>query len=69
MHVARWLLLTLTLAVPFVLTPFSHGQSARQSTLVIGSDLTDLITMDPRRLIRVLRFAHHRQPLRDARAF
>lgn len=47
MRVARWLFLTLTLAVPLLLTPFSYGQSARQSTLVIGSDLTDLITMDP----------------------
>ncbi len=42
MRVTRWFLLALVLALPFAL-----AQSARQSTLVIGADLSDLITMDP----------------------
>ena len=43
-HARRFI--PLLLAVPFFFAPV-FGQSARESTLVIGSDLTDLITMDP----------------------
>ena len=42
MRVYRWLLLTLVLTLPMAL-----AQSARESTLVIGADLGDLITLDP----------------------
>ncbi len=42
MRVYRWFSLALVLAAPF-----ASAQSARQSTLVIGADLSDLITMDP----------------------
>ncbi len=45
MRIARWFI-PLVLAAPFVFAP-AFAQSARESTLVIGSDLTDLITMDP----------------------
>ncbi len=45
MRIARWSVL-LVLAAPFFFTSV-FGQSARESTLVIGADLSDLITMDP----------------------
>ena len=42
MRAYRWFLLVLLAGLPATL-----AQSARQSTLVIGADLSDLITMDP----------------------
>ncbi len=42
MRVYRWLFLTLVLTLPVAL-----AQDARLSTLVIGADLGDLITLDP----------------------
>ena len=42
MRVYRWLFLTLVFTLPVAL-----AQDARLSTLVIGADLGDLITLDP----------------------
>ncbi len=42
MRFGRWLVLILVFALPTAL-----AQSARESTLVIGADITDLITLDP----------------------
>lgn len=42
MRIIRWLVVALVLAAPF-----AFSQSARQSTLVVGANLEDLITLDP----------------------
>lgn len=47
MHIYRWLTLTLIVFAPLASIHVAFAQSARQSTLVIGADLSDLITMDP----------------------
>ncbi len=47
MRTVRWPFLTLiALSLPLTLS-LASAQSARESTLVIGADTTDLITMDP----------------------